>query len=86
MVQRIREKQVLLLVLAVALVSIFTGVVMAKKLPFQSEHWEQLKIFTEVLSYVESNYVEEVEPEKVVYGAIRGLLRTLDPAFFLYAS
>jgi carboxyl-terminal processing protease len=52
---------------------------MAKKLPFQSEHWEQLKIFTEVLSYVESSYVEEVEPEKVVQGAIRGLLRTLDP-------
>lgn len=79
MVQRIREKQGLLLVLAVALVSIFTGVVMAKKSPFQSENWEQLKIFTEVLSYIESNYVEEVEPEKVVHGAIRGLLRTLDP-------
>jgi len=79
MIQRIREKRVLLLVLAVALVSIFTGVVMAKKLPFQSENWEQLKIFTEVLSYIESNYVEEVEPEKIVHGAIRGLLRTLDP-------
>lgn len=79
MVQRIREKQVLLLVLAVALVSIFTGVVMAKKLPFQSENWEHLKTFTEVLSYIESNYVEEVEPEKVIHGAIRGLLRTLDP-------
>ena len=52
---------------------------MAKRLPFQSDRYENLKIFTEVLSYVEANYVEEVKPEKLVYGAIRGMLRTLDP-------
>lgn len=74
-----REKQILLWLLAVALVSIFTGVVMAKRLPFPSDAYEQLKVFTEVLSYVEANYVEEVEPEKLIYGAIRGMLRTLDP-------
>jgi carboxyl-terminal processing protease len=79
MVQRAREKHVLLLLLAVALVGIFTGVVMAKRLPFQSEVYENLKVFTEVLSYVEANYVDEVEAEKVIYGAIRGMLRTLDP-------
>jgi carboxyl-terminal processing protease len=27
---------------------------------------------------VEANYVQEVEPEKLIYGAIRGMLRTLD--------
>jgi carboxyl-terminal processing protease len=31
------------------------------------------------LSYIEANYVEEVEPEKLMQGAIRGMLRTLDP-------
>jgi carboxyl-terminal processing protease len=36
-------------------------------------------VFTEVLSYVEANYVEEVDPNKLVQGAIRGMLRTLDP-------
>lgn len=78
MMHRAREKRGLLLFVAVALVSIFTGAVMAKRLPFQSGSYEDLKIFTEVLSYVEANYVEEVDSEKLVYGAIRGMLRSLD--------
>ena len=79
MLQSAREKRVVLLILAAALVSVLTGAVMAKRLPFQSEAYENLKVFTEVLSYVEANYVEEVDPEKLVYGAVRGMLRTLDP-------
>jgi carboxyl-terminal processing protease len=74
-----REKRLVLLLLATALLSVLTGAVMAKRLPFQSESYQNLKVFTEVLSYVEANYVEEVDPEKLIYGAIRGMLRTLDP-------
>jgi carboxyl-terminal processing protease len=66
------------MVMAAALISVLTGVVMAKRLPFQGEAYENLKILTEVLSYVEANYVQEVEPEKLIHGAIRGMLRTLD--------
>jgi carboxyl-terminal processing protease len=79
MLQRARDKRVLLLVIAAALLSMFTGAVMAKRLPFQGEAYENLKVFTEVLSYIEANYVEEVEPEKLMHGAIRGMLRVLDP-------
>jgi carboxyl-terminal processing protease len=79
MLQRAREKRLLLLIVAAALMCVLTGAVMAKRLPFQSEAYENLKVFTEVLSYVEANYVEEIEPEKLVHGAIRGMLRTLDP-------
>jgi carboxyl-terminal processing protease len=79
MLRSIREKRLLLLVLAAASLSVLTGAVMAKRLPFQSDAYENLKIFTEVLSYVEANYVEEVEAEKLVHGAIRGMLRSLDP-------
>jgi carboxyl-terminal processing protease len=77
MIQRVREKRRLLVFVVAALI-LFTGAVMAKRLPFQSDSYEDLKIFTEVLSYVEANYVDEVEPEKLVQGAIRGMLRTLD--------
>jgi carboxyl-terminal processing protease len=41
--------------------------------------YKELKIFTEVLSLVERNYVEEVEIKDLVYGAIRGMLSSLDP-------
>lgn len=79
MLQRARDKRVLLLIIAAALLSMFTGAVMAKRLPFPGEAYENLRIFTEVLSHVESNYVEETDPEKLIHGAIRGMLRTLDP-------
>ena len=75
----VREKRIILVLLAAMLVSMGAGVVMAKRLPSQGGVYEQLKVFTEALSYVESNYVEEVESEKVIHGAIRGMLRTLDP-------
>jgi carboxyl-terminal processing protease len=79
MLQRAKDKRVLLLVIVAALLSMFTGAVMAKRLPFQGEAYENLKVFTEVLSHIESNYVEEADPQKLIHGAIRGMLRTLDP-------
>jgi carboxyl-terminal processing protease len=41
--------------------------------------YRKLAIFARVLNYVENNYVTPVEPEQLVYGAIRGMLATLDP-------
>ncbi len=45
----------------------------------ESESYNDLRVFAEVLSMVQRNYVEEVIPEDLVYGAIRGMLNTLDP-------
>ena len=41
--------------------------------------YKKLDVFSHVLSLVENNYVEEVDESKLVYGAIRGMLGTLDP-------
>ena len=41
--------------------------------------YERLKVFTEVLSLIQSNYVDETTPRDLVYGAVRGMLETLDP-------
>jgi carboxyl-terminal processing protease len=40
---------------------------------------DSLKLFTTLLGLVESNYANEVDSEKAVYGGIDGMLRTLDP-------
>ncbi|MEP7308847.1 MAG: S41 family peptidase [Acidobacteriota bacterium] len=40
---------------------------------------EHYKTFTAALSAIETNYVEKVESDNVVYSAIRGMLSTLDP-------
>jgi carboxyl-terminal processing protease len=39
----------------------------------------RLQTFMNVLDTVEANYATEIVPEKAVYGAIDGMLRTLDP-------
>jgi carboxyl-terminal processing protease len=44
-----------------------------------SETYETLKLFTEVLSLVEANYVDTVDPKDLIYGAVRGMLKELDP-------
>jgi len=41
--------------------------------------FEELKTFTDVLSVVKRDYVSDVENKKLVEGAIKGLLATLDP-------
>jgi carboxyl-terminal processing protease len=41
--------------------------------------YTQLQVLTEVLSLVTDNYVEQVNGEDLVDGAIRGLLEGLDP-------
>jgi len=41
--------------------------------------YENLQIFSDVLDIVKENYVQEVDNEELVEGAISGMLRTLDP-------
>lgn len=55
------------------------GVGVAAKAFVRSDDYETLKVFTEVISLIQGNYVEEVDTKKLVYGAIKGMLRTLDP-------
>lgn len=41
--------------------------------------YENLKVFNQVLDMVEKNYVEEVEQKTLIQGAIKGMVKTLDP-------
>lgn len=41
--------------------------------------YEQLRLFSDVMNLVQDHYVEEVDSQKLIYGAISGMLRELDP-------
>jgi carboxyl-terminal processing protease len=43
------------------------------------EVYENIEIFTEVLRQIEKNYVEPQDPQKLIYGAIKGMVQSLDP-------
>src|SRR5712692_10817648 len=55
------------------------GGTVASKSSDGSGTYEQLRLFTEVLSIVQNQYVDEVPPKELIYSAIKGTLRGLDP-------
>src|SRR5947199_2791538 len=61
-------------VIAFAIVGGFLGRVMARE-----DTYQHLKIFDDVVSLITSNYVEQVNVDKVMHGAMRGLAEGLDP-------
>lgn len=70
---------VFFLVLAVATAGIVLGRLSVTAVSAEGEGYEELKTFTEVLSMVKKHYVEEIKSKDLVYGAIRGMLSSLDP-------
>jgi len=43
------------------------------------ETYKNLEIFSNVLSIIQQNYVEEIDAQEVIEGAIKGMLTSLDP-------
>jgi carboxyl-terminal processing protease len=41
--------------------------------------YNKLKVFSEILSLIESNYVESVGSDTMIDGAIKGMVKALDP-------
>jgi carboxyl-terminal processing protease len=65
----------LLAVVLSALVGGFFGRVLAR----QDEVTQQYRVFTAALAAIDREYVEEVPSDRLVYGGIEGMLKTLDP-------
>lgn len=70
---------IILFVSALCIAVVFGAGVATKVLATQAETYEKLKIFSEVLYLIQSNYVEDVDIQEVIYGGIQGMLKSLDP-------
>ena len=66
-------------VFAVVVGALVGGLYGRSALATQDRVAERYKVFTSALAAVESQYVEKVESDRVVYSAIQGMLQTLDP-------
>ena len=69
------------LVLAVSLPIILFAVVggFMSKASAKEDSYQYLRIFDDVVSLIVSSYVEEVNVDKVMHGAMHGLANGLDP-------
>lgn len=67
-----------LTIVAIAMTFVLWG--MSKKVTAVTNNtYESLKIFTDVLSIVQSDYAENVDSKKLVYSAVKGMVKDLDP-------
>jgi len=64
--------------LAVAL-ALAISAVLAAATPRTASPYHKLSIFARVLTHVERSYVAKVEEDDIIIGAIKGMVRTLDP-------
>lgn len=82
-VRRMIKKRKLILVWVLVLAVATTGILIGRwsvgSVSAEGEVYENLKVFTEALSIVKKNYVEDVKTKDIVYGAIKGMLNSLDP-------
>ena len=66
-------------ILAVVLSAIAGGALGGSLMARQDEVAQQYRIFTSALDAVAKEYVDELPPDRLVYGAIDGMLKQLDP-------
>ncbi|GAB4534554.1 MAG: S41 family peptidase [Thermodesulfovibrionia bacterium] len=45
----------------------------------ENESYKRLKVFAEAITLLKENYVEEIDDKQLIYGAIKGMLSSLDP-------
>jgi len=68
--------------LLLSMVAVFVSLVSAtayRSATAAGTDYESIELFTDVLAIVKKSYVEEVDTKKLVYGAINGMLASLDP-------
>jgi carboxyl-terminal processing protease len=45
----------------------------------RAELYNQIQLFSDAIALIQSNYVDQIDPKTLIYGALGGMLRALDP-------
>ena len=74
-----RYRPLIVLLLSVGIPALVGGTFGRRALALDDKIADQQKTFVAALRAIETNYVDEVPSDRLVYSAIRGMLGTLDP-------
>lgn len=78
--KRVGSLKIVLMAFAIFLIGVLIGSGQSQKVSALSNTmYEDLKVLTDVIGYIQKDYVEETKSKDLVYGAIKGMLETLDP-------
>jgi carboxyl-terminal processing protease len=73
-----RARLLVLLISVPVILLVVVGGVLSRTMP-AAESYQHLRVFDDVVTLVMNNYVEQVEADKIMNGAMRGLAEGLDP-------
>ncbi len=73
------SKPSVLFLLITLLVTPILFVGQTKEADQTKSRFEKLELFSKIMFLIESQYYREVDPERLIQGAIRGMMQTLDP-------
>ena len=80
MLKSSRGRKITLLIAAVSVLAVLVGIGAQRRCAAQATNdYETIELFTDVIAIVKKSYVEEVDTKKLIYGAINGMLSSLDP-------
>lgn len=80
MVTKNKGRKIAVLIAAVSALVVIVGTGVQRRCAAEGGNdYESIEMFTDVLKIVQKNYVEEVDTKKLIYGAINGMLSSLDP-------
>ena len=74
-----RYRALSIVVSAIAVSALLGGIFGKKLLAADDKVPDHYKAFTAALSAIESGYIDKIDSDRLVYGAVRGMLSTLDP-------
>ncbi|MBP1752278.1 MAG: peptidase [Geobacteraceae bacterium] len=75
-----RGKKIAVIIAALSMLVVVIGIGAQHRCAAEGgSDYEAIELFTDVLAIVKKNYVEDVDTKKLIYGAINGMLSSLDP-------
>ncbi|MFA6129800.1 MAG: S41 family peptidase [Candidatus Omnitrophota bacterium] len=74
-----RKKILFGILLVVLLFAGLTGAYSSNKKKNQDDLYRQVELFSDTLAIINNEYAEETKPKDLIYGALKGMLASLDP-------
>jgi carboxyl-terminal processing protease len=76
------KKRIIIGLVSVGLVFIFISLALSrseKRSQERDELYKQVSLFSDALAIIQTDYVELTQPKDLIYGALKGMLSSLDP-------
>lgn len=74
-----RKKIFISLILGLGIFAFLFCTLYAAEKKKQDDLFRQVELFSDTLAIIQTDYVDEVNPKDVIYGALKGMLSSLDP-------